>query len=465
MGADQGFDDVKAQTPALLAAVAGFVDLVEPVEDQGQLLRGDGIALVGDGDIDLAAAQHQPQTQRSAGGAEFHGVVQQVVDHLGHGVLVRPGVDGVVGQIHSHFQIFRHDLLLEGDEHLAHAFLHVEAGLLLLGDAGLILEPGNVQHTAHQTAQAFRLVGHDLHIVPVAVRGDGAVQHAVHIAADGGHGGLQLVGHIGHELLALVFGFFQGFGHVIEGHGQLVHFLGIVAAGADTGLQVAVAEVTGGLGHLPEGTALVSCGHGHDHHGDEDDEQRHRHLNVSDAVHEGLGIQGGHGHDDQADVGARPVADDGNGDEITVFLVKGGDGAGLEAAALPEDLIHEVPVDGQAQMGALEIGVGTQEHIAQGVQNHRIRTGDQGGQGQVGAQVFMFQISGGIIGRHQLRQSQGVGLELAVGVAFQKLAHQQAECTAQQQQSQQQDQHRGADLPGKCGFHGLHHPISITHIA
>ena len=69
----------------------------------------------------------------------------------------------------------------------------------------------------------------------------------------------------------------------------------------------------------------------------------------------------------------------------------------------------------------------------------------------------MVQIAGGVIGRHQLRQSQGIGLELTVGVVLQLPAHQHPERAAQQQQSQQQNQHRGTDLPGKSGFHGLYH--------
>ena len=465
MGADQGLDDVKAEAPALLAAVAGLVDLVEPVEDQGQLLRRDGVALVGDGHIELAAADAQLQPQLAAGGAEFHRVVQQVVDHLGHGILVGPGEDGVLGQVHLDIQIFRHDLLLEGDKHLTDALLHVEAGLLLLGDAALVLEPGDVQHAADQTAQPLGLIGDDLHVVAVPLRGDGPIEHAVHIAADGGHGGLELVGDVGDKFLPLIFAFFQRFGHVVEGRCQLVHLLGVVAAGADTGLEVAVAEVPGRLGHLPQGTALVPGGHGHDHHGDEDDQQRYRHLDIRDALHEGLGVAGGHGHQHQADVRAGAVTADGNGDEIAVFRIELRDGAGFKAAALPEDLIHEILVDGQTQMGALQVHLGAEDHIAQGVQHHRIRPGDQGGQGQIGPQVLMLQITGSIVGRHQLRQCQGIGPELVVGIVLQVPAYQHPERAAQQQQCQQQDQHRGADLPGKSGFHGLYHLRAITCIA
>ena len=56
MTAYDGLDDVQSQTPAVPVLGAGFVQLVEPVKDQGKLLRGDGVALVGDGYLGLAAA-------------------------------------------------------------------------------------------------------------------------------------------------------------------------------------------------------------------------------------------------------------------------------------------------------------------------------------------------------------------------------------------------------------------------
>ena len=60
--------------------------------------------------------------------------------------------------IHADVQIFGVDLLLKGNEHLAHALGQLKADLLLLRNAPLVLQAGNVQHTADQTAQALGLL-------------------------------------------------------------------------------------------------------------------------------------------------------------------------------------------------------------------------------------------------------------------------------------------------------------------
>ena len=49
MAAYDGFNDVKTQAPAVAVLGAGFVGFVESVKDQRQVLRRDGLALVGNG--------------------------------------------------------------------------------------------------------------------------------------------------------------------------------------------------------------------------------------------------------------------------------------------------------------------------------------------------------------------------------------------------------------------------------
>ena len=190
---------------------------MESVEDQWQLLRRDGLAVVAHGYIGLAAALPDGQTQVAALGAELHRVVQQIVNDLGDIVLIGHGVYRVLREVHVHIQVLVVDLLLEGDEHLSCTLGQIEVELLFLGDALLLLQLGDIQHTAHQSAQAFGFVRHNLQIMPPPFLGDGAVQYAVHIAGNGGHGGFQLVGHVGHEFLPGVFTLLQGRGHVVEG--------------------------------------------------------------------------------------------------------------------------------------------------------------------------------------------------------------------------------------------------------
>lgn len=63
---------------------------MEPVKDMGELLGGDGLALVADGDIGFAGLGGNPESETPLGRGELHGVVQQVVADLGDCVWVCP---------------------------------------------------------------------------------------------------------------------------------------------------------------------------------------------------------------------------------------------------------------------------------------------------------------------------------------------------------------------------------------
>ena len=257
---------------------------MEPVEDQRQLLRRDGVSVIADGDIGLAAALPDLQSQIASLGTELDGVIQQIVDHLGNIVRVRHGVHRMLRHIHLDIQVLVVDLLFEGDQHLSGALLQVEMHLLFLGDALFLLQLGDIQHTAHQAAEPLGLIGNDPKVMLLALLGDGAVQNAVYIAGDGGHGSLQLMGDVGHELLPLVLAFLQGGGHIVEGQSQLLHLLGIVVLQLDPGLQIAVTEGCGCLCHILQGAAFPPGKGGDRQHGYHDHKDGGGEENVGDPV-------------------------------------------------------------------------------------------------------------------------------------------------------------------------------------
>ena len=190
---------------------------------------------------------------------------------------------------------------------------------LLLGDALLLLQLGDIQHTAHQSAQAFGFVRHNLQIMPPPFLGDGAVQYAVHIAGNGGHGSLQLVGHVGHEFLPGVFTLLQGRGHVVEGQGQLLHFLAAILVDFDSGVQLTVAEGGSRPCQLLQGLTLPP-GEGHDpQYSDENHEHGNREKNIGDFIQNLLRPGGGGGHDDNAQLIV--PADDGGRHHIALLIV------------------------------------------------------------------------------------------------------------------------------------------------
>ena len=76
MEAQDGFYNVKTQTPTVPIFAAALVDLVETVKQQRKLFAGDGLTFICHGKQQLAVGFLQPQPQISALGAEFYRIVQ-----------------------------------------------------------------------------------------------------------------------------------------------------------------------------------------------------------------------------------------------------------------------------------------------------------------------------------------------------------------------------------------------------
>ncbi len=110
------------------------------------------------------------------------------------------------------------DLLLKGDEHVAQLLAEVEAGLAAVFDAhGLQL--CDIEHVAHEPREPAHLAGDDLHVMLLLFRRDRPVEHAVDVAADGGHRRFEFMRDVRHEFLPPLLGFFKRVGHGVEGVG------------------------------------------------------------------------------------------------------------------------------------------------------------------------------------------------------------------------------------------------------
>ena len=288
---------------------------MEPLEQQRQLLRRDGIPQVPHRHPGLAVDGGDAQIHRGAGAGELGGVFQQVVDDLGDHVVVAQHQDGLLRNVRVHIQVPVRDLLLHGDQHPAHALADVKVAAGFQGVDGLQL--AHIQHPPHHAGQAAALVGDDLQVLLLPLRRDGAVQNAVRVAGDGGHGGLQLMGDIGDEFPALPLRLLEGFRHGVEGGGQLTDLI-VPAVVVHADVKVALRVPPGGLHHLPDGLHLA---HGGDGGGHEGDHQHHkgRHEEQADealphgiqrgsgrhTVHLahhflGLRVHGGHAHHEAA---------------------------------------------------------------------------------------------------------------------------------------------------------------------
>ena len=116
------------------------------------------------------------------------------------------------------------------------------------------------------------------------------------VAVDGGQRGAQLVGEVGQQPLALLFGGLQGFGHGVEGtaeHGQLV----AGAALGHSGGVAAVGDALGGAGQRADRAYDPPCQKGaHPDRGEQRDHgasaQGHQHRNGQAFVEVAGGVGG-----------------------------------------------------------------------------------------------------------------------------------------------------------------------------
>ena len=122
---------------------------MEAVEQQRQFVFVNGRAGIFDGHARLAAIQLQPQGKSAAVGAEFNGVVDQIINDLRDAVALRPCPDRLARQIDTHIEMLVVDFLLEGNQHITQFLAEIEARLpALLHAHGLKL--CDIKHIAHQ---------------------------------------------------------------------------------------------------------------------------------------------------------------------------------------------------------------------------------------------------------------------------------------------------------------------------
>ena len=270
MVVQNGLDDIQPQPHALPVLAAGVIGLVEAVKDQRQLLRRDGLTHIAHRDVGLSPFGRHADAQGLSLGGELDGVIQQIVAHLRDSVRIPPHLDGLLGELGIHVQMAGIDLALQAHQHPQHDLADVK--LLLGGHVLGRLKAAQVQHPAHQAGQPPGLGGDGLESGLLLFRRDGAVQDAVGKAGDGSHGGLELMGDIGHEFAAPGLGLGQGVRHGVEGGGQLPHLVAAFAGAAHPHVELPVAKLAGGLGHLLQGLGLPQRG---DRAGDKGDEQHH----------------------------------------------------------------------------------------------------------------------------------------------------------------------------------------------
>ena len=226
--------------------------------------QNSGRAVIADGDHHLLLPRLQAEIQRRVGRGKLGRIFQQVINDLRNEVTLACDQHGVLGDLRLHIEAAVIDLLLHAQQCQTHTLADVEALLLQF----LALQLGDVQHTAHKAAEAACFIGDNAEIMLLPLGRDRAIEDTVGIACDGGHGGFQLMGHIGDKVAALPLRLCQGVCHGVKGLRQLAHLIGAVQLG-DTHIEIAVGIGAGGPHHVGDGLDLPHGGKGADGKGDQ----------------------------------------------------------------------------------------------------------------------------------------------------------------------------------------------------
>ena len=232
-----------------MVAVPGAVPAPEALEHPGQVLGGDAVAGVGNGDGHLPRTPpDDAEGDLPAGRCVAQGVGEQVAQHLPHPLPVHVHHPGVVVDVQ--------------DE--PHALGGVRLPVGLRGGAGQVagrlrgavqvdpalLGPGDVVDVLDQPGEASELVGHELAggLVPL--------RHPVlqRLAVDGEHRdrGAHLVGEVREHPPPELLGALQPLGHGVERGRHRVH-LDAGAESRDPGVVAAAGHAPRRLGERGEG--------------------------------------------------------------------------------------------------------------------------------------------------------------------------------------------------------------------
>ena len=275
MGVHNGTADGKAQADPIFIQTAATVGLVKTVEQPGDLLRqhaGAGIAYRYHNIIVLGI---KVEGKCAALVDKFYGVVHQIVYHLLEQVGIGQYPVAVIGIQPHHLDVLFLQTLLEPQQRAGHQPCDLHFGGL---DGPLTrFDLAEGEHIVHQAGKPLDFPGNDTQVMVLPLGGNGAVQDTVDKAADGGHGGLQLVADIRSKAAPGRFGERQLGGHVIEGGGQPPDL--IFAFHRHPYRKIALGKGAGRRRHLPQRIDQIA--------GDkvDDDKADHQHHNGRDEEH------------------------------------------------------------------------------------------------------------------------------------------------------------------------------------
>ena len=193
------------------------------------------------------------------------------------------------------------------------------------------------------------------------------------------------MGNIGDELPPLLLRFLKGVRHGVEGFDELADLV-LPAGVVDPGVEVALGELPGGGGHVPDGLGLLHGGGGRGHEGDE----QHRHGGHAENPQESpphfrhsVGLRD---RQDGAD-GHRPLGAGRDGHHRPGLFIEAQ--GGYARIHLP---LGQLPAQGQGEgdLLVIQLGADAQEFAPLGNPDEEVRAAHLLGYAHHGAQVLLL---------------------------------------------------------------------------
>ena len=286
-------------------------------------------------------------------------------------------------------------------------------------------------------------------------RRDGPVEHPVDVAADGGHGGFQLVRDVCDEFLSALLGFFQRIRHGVEGVRQIDDLLAAAFGDRHAGIELATAKAPGRVRDLCQRLRLLvrqkrRCGQRQHQHDD-----RHIEKQGRTALHEIRDLRHVGGDDDIADRLVRIIGDNGPARNIAPVVMDAAERPDAERFAVRVNFGDEIRIDLLADMFTVKLVARAQHDEAIFIADQRLGLADVGKQGQTQPEVPVFlQLTRRVIRLGQRGNGGRVGAERLFFVVFQIPQHQEPERDARKDHTDQQQRRNEGKLPAERCFHG-----------
>ena len=149
------------------------------------------------------------------------------------------------------------------------------------------------------------------------------------------------MGHIGHKFLPLIFALLQRGGHIVEGQGKILDFVGAFGIHLDPGIQIAETEIMGGFCHIPQRSALLAGDKRHHNHCQKHHQHGNEQISIRDLLQNLGDLFHRRGNNDDAHTETVAVGD-GYGSYEPLFFIKSLDDAGGGNAAGGENILQKI---------------------------------------------------------------------------------------------------------------------------